>query len=163
MDKKPDLLDHFEYNGRVEVGWFDVVRKEDLPDVPWRQVYAVGNLSGMVPVVIYDNGTLSLPGGTFESGETIDQALGRELQEELNCGVTNWQPLGYQKVWRAGDEANATYQLRVYAELEKIDEFITDPGGSVVGYRTVALSDLNTYINNGKVGDRLIEIAGKYF
>ena len=160
---KPDLVASFEYNGHVDVEWYDVTDKEDLPDLPWQQVYAIGNLEGLVPVVLYAHTIRpNLPGGTTELGETVEQTLQREIQEELNCEVIDWQPLGYQKNTRSGT-SGCMYQLRVYAMLRKIDEFQKDPGGSVIGYKTILFGNLNNEINYGKTGERLMSLSSKYF
>lgn len=161
---RPDLVDSFVYNGRrIGVEWFDASTIDWLPDIRWKQVYAIGNLSGKVPVVYYpepghkDN----LPGGKFETGETIQQTLEREIVEEINCRVLSWSPIGYQKLTEP--DGKVVYQLRVYAELEKIAEFEKDPGGSVIGYRLVDIGNLNTYIRYGAVGDRMIGlVSGNY-
>lgn len=157
---RPDLLDVYVYkNQRIAVEWFDVDSIDKLPDLRWEQVYAIGNLNGKVPVVYYpepdhkDN----LPGGKFEAGETIQEALEREIQEEINCRVLSWSPIGYQKL--TGPDGNSVYQLRVYAQLEKIADFVRDPGGSVIGYRLVDIARLNDYIQYGPVGERMIRLV----
>ncbi len=160
--KQPDLISSFEYNGRVDVEWYDVDRKEDLPNLAWQQVYVVGDLGGQVPVVWYEDGWVNLPGGRTEPNETIEQTLHREMEEELNCRVLDWQPLGYQKNIRA-DTEEVVYQLRVWAKLESIGEFVSDPGGSVLGYKTVPLSELNQHINYGIVGERLVNLTKNHF
>lgn len=162
-DIQPNLVSSFEYNGHVVVEWYDIISKEDLPELPWGQVYAVGNLEGLVPVVLYgDTVRPNLPGGKPEQGETVEQTLKREIQEELNCEVTDWQPIGYQKLTREGDIASV-YQLRVYAGLQKIGEFENDPAGTVIGYKTVPLASLNEVIEYGIVGERLVSLSSGYF
>lgn len=164
--KQPDLLSHFYYpeNRRVNVQWYDIAAKTDLPDVKWHQVYAVGDVDGLVPIVHYAEAPKgdNLPGGKFETGETIDEALKREMVEELNYQLISWQPLGYQKVV-AVDNGETAYQLRVYAKLKKIGDFINDPGGNVVGHSLIELKDLNKRIKYGITGDRMIELAKPHF
>lgn len=167
MNLQADLEDSFNYHNRnIKVEWFDALSKVDLPDLPWQQVYIIGNLNGLVPVVKYQNDKDNLPGGKVEPNETIEQTLHREIKEELNCSIVAWQPLGYQKNIEPGQ--NDTYQLRVYAEIQKTGEFTFDPGGSVTGYKLVRLEDLNSHIQYGKVGERMIGLAkvfltNKYF
>lgn len=69
--------------------------------------------------------------------------------------VVNWKPIGYQK--NIGEDGSIIYQVRVYAELEKIGEFLKDPGGSVVGYDLINICDLNNRIKWGEVGEWLVE------
>jgi 8-oxo-dGTP pyrophosphatase MutT (NUDIX family) len=162
--KKPDLASSFEYKGEtIQVDWFDVGIVEDLPDVKWGQVYAIGNAAGKVPIVHYpkkeDND--NLPGGKFEAGESIEETLRRELIEEINMRVLSWRPIGYQKL--TNEKFGTEYQLRVYAELEPIGEFVSDPGGSIIGHSLVSINDMNNYIKYGDVGDRMVGLVKKYF
>lgn len=159
---KPDLISEFEYEGKVIVEWFDVFKKEKIPDLEWQQVYMIGNLDGKVPLVMYANKGDNLPGGKIETGETLEQAITREALEEVNMKILSWKPLGYQKLTRPWDDA-PTYQFRVYAELEKNGEFAKDPGGSVIGHKLVDLDDVNKHINYGDVGNRLIEDCRQFF
>lgn len=159
---KPDLLDSFEYNGStITVQWFDLKQSDQIPDVQWEQVYVVGNLGGLVPVVQHMGDRDNLPGGKTEPGETIEQTIKREVLEELNCKVTSWQPIGYQKL--SSPAIDTLYQLRVCAKLEKIGEFVSDPGGAVTGYKLVDHSDFARLIGYGAVGERLTKLTSAYF
>ena len=159
---KPDLISEFEYEGKVIVEWFDVSEKDNIPDFDWQQAYIIGNFNGKVPIVMYNNKGDNLPGGKTEPGESLDETILREIEEEINMKVTSWKPLGYQKLTRPWDDT-PTYQFRAYAELEKIGEFTNDPGGSVIGHRLVELDNLNKFIKYGKVGNRLVSICKRYF
>lgn len=156
MYKQPDLIDDFSYRGeKIDVKWFDISSKEDIPDLPWQQVYAIGDLDGKVPVVFYGGDARdNLPGGHVEPGESVEQTLVREIDEELNCEVLEWQPLGYQIL--TSEKHGTVYQMRVFAKLKKLGEFKFDIGGSVKGYKLVELGDLNGYIDYRNVGKRLI-------
>lgn len=158
MIMKPDLYDSFVYADKlVKTEWFDVTRKSDLPDLAWQQVYAVGNLDGKVPVVMYEDGNDNLPGGKFELDELIEEALLREIREELNCHVLEWEPIGYQRCIQDGCED--VYQLRVYAKMQRLGEFESDPGGSVIGHKLVDISELNNTIGWGKIGARIQDMV----
>lgn len=159
---KPDLISEFEYEGKVIVEWFDVFDKNQIPDFEWKQVYIIGNFDKKVPVVMYSEKGDNLPGGKLESGETLGDALAREVEEELNMEVLSWQPLGYQRLTRPWDDT-PTYQFRAYADLKKIGEFESDPGGGVIGHKLVNLDEVNDHIQYGEVGDRLFNNCKKYF
>lgn len=163
---KPDLAGSFSYRGRerehhINYEWYDIVSKTDLPDIKWQQVYIVGNLDGKVPVVEYENNPYNLPGGHTENNETIEQTADRECQEELNCNITSWEPIGYQKLFENGNEICS--QLRIYAKLKKLGEFEYDPGGSVIGYKLVDINELNNTINWQEKGKHIQSIAKVFF
>lgn len=160
--KKPDLTTEYEYHGHVDVEWYDVLKKEDIPDLEWHQVYIVGNYLGKVPVVMYPDAQDSLPGGGTEPGESLEQTITREVEEETNMRVVSWEPLGYQ-VCTHRETGEISNQFRAYAKLEKIGEFISDPGGNIIGHKLVELSKLNDHVNYGVVGERLTASSRHYF
>ena len=161
---EPDLLDYFDYEGdRITVQWFDIHEKNKIPaGIKWEQIYVIGNYDNKVPIVVYDDKNDNLPGGHVEFGESLEDAMHREIKEELNMEVVSWIPLGYQRLSRP-DDKDIAYQFRVYAKLKKAGEFTKDTGGSVIGYRLVDLKDLNDYIHYGKVGEKLISECSRYF
>ncbi len=160
----PSILSSFQFRGEtIGVEWYDVANSDELPDIKWEQVYVIGNVNGKVPVVHYaDSEVRNLPGGKFdEPGDNIERVLQREMKEELNMRALSWRPLGYQ--FLTNEKYGNVYQLRVYAELEPIGPFISDPGGKVIGHSLVALEELNSYIQYGKVGERMIEAVKNNF
>lgn len=161
---KPNLQSSFIFQGEtINVDWYDVNDVDMLPNVEWGQVYAVGNVNDRVPVVHYaDTEVRNLPGGKFdEPGDTIDRVLHREMEEELNMRVLSWHPIGYQ--FLSNEKFGNSYQLRVYAKLEQIDEFVSDPGGGVVGHSLVPIEDLNSHIRYGDVGEHIIRLVRNEF
>lgn len=160
---KLDLLDEFYYEGnRISVEWHDIQNLSKIPDLKWQQIYIIGNYNNKVPIVIYENKGNNLPGGHVEAGESLETAMHREIQEELNMKIVSWVPLGYQRLSKPEDK-DIVFQFRAYAKLEKIGEFINDPGGSVIGHKLVGLTELNQFIKYGKVGDRLVKKCKQYF
>jgi hypothetical protein len=157
--RTPDLLDSFVHEGEeVKVEWFDVRHVQDLPEIPWKQVYIVGDLDGKTPIIFYENHEdVGLPGGKTEPGETVDETIRREVIEETNCEVISWVPLGYQRLSQSGKPV--INQLRLYGELKKRGEFEFDPGGGVVGYRLIELDSLNDTLQWGMTGQRIQEMA----
>lgn len=152
----PDIVTSFEYNNATyNVDWYDLQSTGVLPEIEWHQVYAVGNYRSQVPVVHYPNARDNLPGGEVDPGETVEQTLYREIQEELNMNILSWYPVGYQVVTHP--DGSITNELRVYAAMEKIGEFVNDSGGHIIGHSLVPIESLNDSIQYGVVGERLIE------
>ena len=155
MNKPVISGDYFIYKDmRYDVEFYEITDGK-IPDLDWCQVYAVGNLDGKVPIVKYPHAKDNLPGGGVRDGEDVEQALKREVKEELNMQVKSWYPIGYQR--NIDQNGDSYYQLRVYAELEKIGEFVRDPDGSVAGYDLIEINNLNSHIKWGGIGGWLIE------
>ncbi len=119
------------------------------------QVYCVGEMDGKLVVIYHIKNkkkVFNLPGGTRECDENIEQTLRREVKEETNCEVIQYEILGTQKnVTESGK--SSSNQVRVFARLRPFGEFINDPGGGVCGYELVELADLERKIGWGEVGD----------
>jgi len=161
---EPDLLDYFDYEGDlITVKWFDIHEKSKIPaDIKWEQIYVIGNYDNKVPIVMYDDKNDNLPGGHVELGESLEEAMRREIKEELNMDVISWVPIGYQRLSRPND-TEVAYQFRVYAKLNKIGIFTKDIGGSVIGHKLVELDKVNDHIKYGNVGNRIISKVKQYF
>ena len=143
----PILHGEFIYkNVKYHTDFYSLVGRE-IPDLPWSQIYIIGNFQNLVPVVKYAHASENLPGGGVKSHESIIQTINREAKEELNM-------VGYQKVY--DNQGNTGYQLRVYAKLEKLGEFTNDSDGSVIGYELIDIEELNNHIHYGEIGDFLI-------
>ena len=161
---QPDLRTSFNYDSQnIVADWYTVPDKSQIPDLPWQQVYTIGNLDGQVPLItsLTCEKEFNLPGGRTELGETIEQTIAREMIEECNMRVIEWQPLGYQHLTEP--DGKQIFQFRVYAKLEKIGKFVNDPGGGVIKNTMVDLSQVNSLIKYGEIGERMVKLAKKYF
>lgn len=148
----------FTYKGVSYDVIFDIdIEKYNLDSINFSQVYCIGNINGQVPIVTYNKkgrDQYNLPGGTRENGETIEQTLRREIEEEINCNIIDYKIIGIQQNISHIDK-NPPFQIRVYAELERKGKFKGDVGGSVTGYKLTNIDDLEKTINWGEVGDIL--------
>lgn len=118
---QPEIRSSFVYdNQTILANWYTIANKADIPDLPWEQVYAITNLNNQVILVSSTNSEkkFNLPGGHTEPGETIEQTITRELVEECNVRLLDWQPPGYQHLTKP--DGTSIYQFRVYARCEKI-------------------------------------------
>lgn len=144
----------FTYKGVCYSVVFKSLINKRVPNKNWGQVYAVGRINNQVPIVKYNKKgfiSFNLPGGGTESGESYEETLRRELLEELNMRVLDFEPIGYQI--NVASNGKKYYQLRVFATLEKVGDFKKDVGGSVIGYELENIQTLNDRINWGEVGD----------
>ncbi len=102
--------------------------------------------------------TWNLVGGTIEKGETPEEALIREIQEESNMKVISYKPIGYQKVTEEGKEKYG-YQLRYLCIVEPFGPFITDPAGTVDKIELIDPKDYKNYFYWGNRSDMIVEKA----
>lgn len=107
-----------------------------------------------------------LIGGTIEPGETFEETLHREIQEESNMKILKSTPIGYQKVTDTRD-GSVIYQLRYACVVEPFGLFVSDPAGGVTEIKLIDPKDVKRYFDWGKIGERIIgralDICGPRF
>ena len=95
------------------------------------------------------------PGGAVEPGETIEEAVVREVFEETNMRVLKQQVFGYLEAF----EPERTLQTRSVCIVEPIGDFVSDPDGDVTEIKLIDTKDTNNYFDWGKNGLRQLERA----
>lgn len=151
-----------EYTGAAEVTYifeyFECDSFDDLPQQDIKQCYAVafnGN-----NIVIVHNGkkdTWGLVGGSVEEGETPEETLIREVQEESNMKVISCKPIGYQKVTDTRGIQKPFYQLRYFAIIEPYGPFESDPDLTIDKIAEIDPMDHKKYFDWLEIGDKIIE------
>jgi 8-oxo-dGTP pyrophosphatase MutT (NUDIX family) len=87
-----------------------------------------------------------LVGGKPESGETFEETLRREVNEETHVTLKSCGMIGYQKAIR--DNGECVYQLRFAAIIEDIGEQRPDPTTGFVNERAfVPAKDIACWVN----------------
>jgi len=99
-----------------------------------------------------------LIGGTIEKGETFEQTLKREIQEESNMEVLKCIPVGYQKVIDTRDGSHI-FQLRYACVAHPLGPFVSDPAGGVTEIKMIDPGDYKKYFDWGKIGERMVSRA----
>jgi len=152
-----------EYVGKSGVKYIfeyaDADSFEHLDPVLCRQVYAVCFLEDRI-VIGYGGKKQNwgLIGGTIEEGETFEQTLKREIEEESNTEVLACIPVGYQKVIDTRDNS-FIYQLRYVCVARPYGPFVRDPAGSITEIKLIDPLMYKIFFDWGKIGERVIHRA----
>lgn len=142
-----------------------VIYKEDNPlnDLKGKILQGVhaycfcnGNL-----VIVYaeSKGYWTPPGGGIESGESIEEAVIREVKEETNMKVLCQEFIGYQDIYQRDIYGNnqIVRQTRSFCEVEPLGDFISDPDGDITEIKLINPLDYRKYFDWGVIGDRVME------
>ncbi|MFZ2522205.1 MAG: NUDIX hydrolase [Minisyncoccia bacterium] len=142
----------------AEVTYKDVDSFDHLLDKKVTQTYGVCFIEDKIVIVysIKGGGHWVLPGGSIEKGETFEECLKREIQEESNMKVLSFAPIGYQEVHFDGKIFN---QLRYFCIVEPYGDFVSDPDGAINKIKLIDPKDYKQYFDWGEIGDRIIEKA----
>lgn len=142
----------------AEVVYQDVDSFDHLLDKKVTQTYGVCFVGDKIVVVhsIKGGSHWVLPGGSMEVGETFEECLRREIQEESNMKVIHFSPIGYQEVSFDGKIYN---QLRYFCIVEPYGDFTSDPDGSITEIKLIDPKDYKQYFDWGEIGERIIERA----
>lgn len=109
-------------------------------------------------VVVYaeSKGYWGPPGGGVEKGESVRDAVRREIKEETNMRVIRQRFIGYQDIF---EPERVVSQTRSVCIVEPYGDFVNDPDGDVTEIKLIDPKDYKKYFDWGIVGDRLMERA----
>lgn len=152
-----------KYKGKSGVDYIfeysDMNSFNDLDKTKCTQTYAVCFCNGKIVIVF--NGpkkTWGLVGGTIEKGESFEETLKREIQEESNMEVLSCLPVGCQKVIDTRDDS-FVYQLRYVCIARPYGEFVSDPAEHVTEIKLIDPKDYKQYFDWGKIGEQIVRRA----
>ena len=157
------------YKGRSGVEYifeyFDADSFDQLEYSHCRQAYGVCFYGNQMVIGFGGNKKdWGLIGGTIEEGETFEEALVREIQEESNMEVLKSRPIGYQKVTDTRD-GSYVFQLRYVCTVRPFGPFVVDPAGGVTKIKLIDPKDYKKYFDWGEIGERIVgravEVRGK--
>jgi ADP-ribose pyrophosphatase YjhB (NUDIX family) len=116
----PRTVETFLETGRlITATWFDPPFRPDPPDC--NQAYGICFTNiGEIVLVRVDDGYWNLPGGGVESGQSLEDALVREVGEEACARVIRCRFLGCQRIDdpEHPDGPQRYYQSRFWARVE---------------------------------------------
>ncbi|XKT74353.1 MAG: NUDIX hydrolase [Patescibacteria group bacterium UBA2163] len=104
---------------------------DDIPDELKIKAHALCLHNGQIVLVHLTKWNIwSIPGGTREPGESIEETLHREVREETNCAVVDYAPIAYQKVMSPSGDIRH-YRLVYRCNVVPEGDFTEDPAGHV--------------------------------
>jgi ADP-ribose pyrophosphatase YjhB (NUDIX family) len=158
------LIDEWTHDGQsYRFEWFDGNAVEKFN--PYTQCYGL--------CIDVDSGLLvigrhpprmnwTLPGGSREEGESAEETLRRELDEELSLELVDCELLGAQRVFYLSENREPHFQLR-YACLVKLKELTPDPDISLLWERKlIPIEDVTRYIPWGPILTHLATLTRDY-
>ena len=141
---------------------FDVVYKEDdflnnLEDKSLQAVHAYCFYKDKMVVVYADSkGYWTPPGGGIEQGESVEEAVIREVKEETNMKVLYQEIIGYQDVH---EPEKTIRQTRSFCIVEPYGDFVADPDGDITKIELIDPMDYKKYFDWSAIGDRIMQRA----
>lgn len=131
-----DKIIFINNNEESHLTWHKTKNFSKLKNV--RQVYGICfDNSGKI-LIIKIKGVWSLPGGTPERGESYEQTLKREVDEEGDVNIKNLIPLGYNKIIvfnKNKTKKERFYQLRYIAKITRVKKQTPDPAYNIIPQR----------------------------
>ncbi len=105
----------------------------------------------------YANYIWSLPGGQIEAGETIKEALSREVYEETGLSVTNFEIAYIHESYVPEHAAQSLVTVCNVSVKHQEQLKINDPDGEITDIKWVPLTEIENYIKNTGVSAPLTE------
>lgn len=159
ITKDHSLIFDYHSNGKIyKFRYYELANYSYLDLAKIKQIYGVCFYQDKMVIAL--NGkkrSWGLVGGKPEEGESIEQALKREVQEESNMQVLKWRPMGIQEV--TDPQGNNYYQLRVACKVKPLGDFIHNPAGTITEIKLIDPKDYLEYFNWGEIGEKIIHRA----
>lgn len=151
--------DAVTHNGRrCDVVHVDVDNFDGIPDILILKAHAVCVWDNKLLLVNHSEWDIwGIPGGSRDSGESIEQTLIREVQEETNCDVLDYKPIGYQKIISPDNEIH--YCLQYLCAVKPIGDFEADPAGNINKIIWINPDDFKKYIEKKEFKEVVIQRA----
>jgi len=130
MLEKPVVTETINWKGTDHT--LELFATDQMPPEAISQVQCIAfTKEGKVVLYQHAAGYIGLPGGTVETGESVETALMREVREESASQVITYQQIAYLKDTNEAS-GEVQFQTRYYAEVELLDEQVVDPDGKAL-------------------------------
>lgn len=144
---------------RYDLHHIDIDNFNEIPDELKLKAHAVCIHDGKMLIVHHPEWDIwSIPGGTRENGESIEETLKREIEEETNCEVLDYKPIAYQKII-SPDGSKYHYRLQYLCNVIPFGEFKGDIAGNVNKIVWIEPRNFEEYIENKEFKKMIIRRA----
>lgn len=141
----------------VPVIYEDFASIEDLGDRKIKGVHAYCFYNDKLVIVWEENKQYwTLPGGGVDLGESVEEAVVREVKEESNMNVLHQELIGVQDIFEGEKTVSQTRSICV---VEPFGPFVSDPDGDITKIKLIDPSELKQYVDWGEIGDHLLKRA----
>ncbi|MFZ2763747.1 MAG: NUDIX hydrolase [Minisyncoccia bacterium] len=133
----------------------DIDSESDVEDEKIKGVHAYCFYNDKLVLVYSDKkGYWTPPGGGREKGETVLEAIEREVKEETNMKVLKHRFVGYLEI---SEPERIITQSRSVCIVEPYGPFIEDPDGEISKIELIDPKDYRKYFDWGEVGNHIME------
>lgn len=110
-------------------------------------------------VIVYDHAKDSWtpPGGGVDPGESVEEAVVREVLEESNMRVISQKLIGFQVIDEPG--RGIVTQTRSVCIVECLGDFVADPAGDISEVKLIEPSEYKQYFDWKEIGDHVMRRA----
>ena len=154
MEIKSTLINHS--GQELKVVYWEGDPLADLEGKILQGVHAFCFYDGKLVLVKHPKSGWMPPGGGIEQGETYEQAIIREVKEEINMKVVSQALIGFQDIYEPG---RIVRQTRSFCIVEPYDNFTLDPDGEITETKLIDPADYKKYFDWGEIGERIMERA----
>jgi 8-oxo-dGTP diphosphatase len=143
--------------GTLPYTYRDLDTVEEIADKKIDGVHAYCFCDGKLVLVYAEKkGYWTPAGGGIESGESVEEAVIREVKEETNMKVLKQKIIGYQEVFETD---RIHIQTRSICMVEPYGPFVSDPDGDITEIKLIDHADYKKYFDWGEVGDYIMQRA----
>jgi 8-oxo-dGTP diphosphatase len=143
--------------GTLQYTYRDLDSLDEIKDKKVDGVHAYCFCSDKLVLVYAEKkGYWTPAGGAIELGESVEEAVIREVKEETNMRVLKQKIIGYQEVIEP-DRIHT--QTRSVCIVEPYAPFVSDPDGDITEIKLINPADYKKYFDWGEVGDYIMQRA----
>lgn len=157
MKKEITSMMKTRHMGTIPYTYRDLDSLEEIKNKKVDGVHAYCFCGDKLVLVYAENkGYWTPAGGGIEKGESVEEAVVREVKEETNMKVLKQKIIGYQEVF---EPDRIHIQTRSVCIIEPYGPFVSDPDDDITEIKLINPTDYKKYFDWGEVGDYVMKRA----